>query len=80
VKFAVIQSDRKQDLCSAEPSLNDDRSSNFNEAREEGELGVHSVKCPRPNVAKVRIPTQSGQGFRCDVGHHSEMKPATIPK
>ncbi len=27
--------------------------------------------------AKVRIPRQSGRGFRFDVGHHSEMKPAT---
>ena len=25
----------------------------------------------------VRIPRQSGQGFRFDPGHHSEMKPAT---
>jgi hypothetical protein len=25
----------------------------------------------------VRIPIQSGRGFRFDVGHHSEMKPAT---
>jgi hypothetical protein len=28
----------------------------------------------------VRIPTQSGQGFRFDVGHHSDLIPATIPK
>ena len=27
----------------------------------------------------VRIPTQSGRGFRFDVGRRSEMKPATIP-
>ena len=26
---------------------------------------------------EVRIPIQSGRGFRFDVGHHSEMKPAT---
>ena len=31
-------------------------------------------------IAYVRIPRQSGRGFRFDVGHHSEMKPATIPK
>jgi hypothetical protein len=29
---------------------------------------------------KVRIPTQSGQGFRFDVGHRSDLIPATIPK
>ncbi|MBM3552362.1 MAG: recombinase family protein [Alphaproteobacteria bacterium] len=28
---------------------------------------------------KVRIPTQSGRGFRFDAGRRSEMKPATIP-
>ena len=28
----------------------------------------------------VRIPTQSGQGFRFDVGHRSDLIPATIPK
>jgi hypothetical protein len=30
-------------------------------------------------AACVRIPTQSGRGFRFDVGWRSEMKPATIP-
>ena len=29
---------------------------------------------------EVRIPTQSGQGFRFDVGHRSDLIPATIPK
>ncbi len=29
---------------------------------------------------KLRIPTQSGQGFRFDVGHRSDLIPATIPK
>ena len=28
----------------------------------------------------VRIPRQSGQGFRFDVGHRSDLIPATIPK
>jgi hypothetical protein len=28
----------------------------------------------------VRIPTHSGQGFRFDVGHRSDLIPATIPK
>jgi hypothetical protein len=27
----------------------------------------------------VRIPTHSGQGFRFDVGHRSDLMPATIP-
>ncbi len=30
--------------------------------------------------ATMRIPTQSGQGFRFDPGRHSEMKPAAIPR
>ena len=29
---------------------------------------------------ELRIPTQSGQGFRFDVGHRSDLIPATIPK
>jgi hypothetical protein len=29
---------------------------------------------------EVRIPTQSGQGFRFDVGHRSDLMPAAIPK
>jgi hypothetical protein len=29
---------------------------------------------------ELRIPTQSGHRFRFDVGHRTEMKPATIPK
>jgi hypothetical protein len=28
----------------------------------------------------LRIPRQSGQGFRFDVGHRSDLIPATIPK
>ena len=28
----------------------------------------------------LRIPTQSGRGFRFDVGHRSDLIPATIPK
>ena len=31
-------------------------------------------------LRKVRIPMQSGQGFRLDVGHRSDLMPATIPK
>ena len=33
-----------------------------------------------PLGRKVRIPRQSGQGFRFDVGHRSDLIPATIPK
>jgi hypothetical protein len=28
----------------------------------------------------MRIPTPSGQGFRSDVGHRSDLIAATIPK
>jgi hypothetical protein len=31
-------------------------------------------------VDGLRIPRQSGRGFRFDVGHHSDLIPATIPK
>jgi hypothetical protein len=31
-------------------------------------------------LSKMRIPTQSGQGFRFDVGHRSDLIPATVPK
>jgi hypothetical protein len=27
----------------------------------------------------LRIPTQSGRGFRFEAGHHSDLIPATIP-
>ena len=27
----------------------------------------------------LRIPTEAGQGYRFDVGHRSDLKPATIP-
>jgi hypothetical protein len=30
-------------------------------------------------LANVRIPTHSGQAYRFDAGHRSEMKPATVP-
>jgi hypothetical protein len=32
------------------------------------------------NEAWVRIPIQSGRGFRFDPGHHSDLMPAAIPK
>jgi hypothetical protein len=31
-------------------------------------------------LLNVLIPRQSGEGFRFDVGHHSNLIPATIPK
>ncbi len=31
------------------------------------------------NRPLVWIPTEAGRGFRFDVGHRSDMKPATIP-
>ena len=31
-------------------------------------------------AATLRIPRQSGRGFRFDVGHRSDLIPATIPK
>ncbi len=33
-----------------------------------------------PPGTAVRIPRQSGRGFRFDVGHRSDLIPATIPK
>jgi regulator of nucleoside diphosphate kinase len=39
--------------------------------------GFHTDR-PR-REGRVRIPIQSGQVFRFEVGHHSGMKPATIP-
>src|SRR4051794_33532137 len=33
-----------------------------------------------PQAAKLRIPIQSGHRFRFDVGRHSDLKPATVPK
>jgi len=30
-------------------------------------------------LLQVWIPTEAGRGFRFDVGHRSDLKPATIP-
>jgi hypothetical protein len=35
---------------------------------------------PDGRCAVVRIPIQSGQGFRFDVGRRSDLMSATIPK
>ena len=34
---------------------------------------------PRLFTRLVWIPTEAGRGFRFDVGHRSDMKPATLP-
>jgi hypothetical protein len=33
----------------------------------------------RQKLKALRIPTQSGRGFRFEVGHRSDLIPATIP-
>jgi cystathionine beta-lyase/cystathionine gamma-synthase len=33
-----------------------------------------------PSQVRLRIPIQSGRGFRFDPGHHSDLMPAAIPK
>ena len=30
-------------------------------------------------LEELEIPTEAGRGFRFDVGHRSDLKPATIP-
>ena len=42
----------------------------------EATQGVFSIK----DKNSVRIPIQSGRGFRFDAGHRSNLKPATLPK
>src|ERR1700677_3570013 len=42
------------------------------------EVGRRGATEPAP--IRLRIPTQSGRGFRFDVGHRSDLIPATIPK
>jgi len=29
---------------------------------------------------ELRIPIQSGRGFRFEAGHHSDLRPAAIPR
>jgi hypothetical protein len=48
--------------------------------------GIENQMEPRPRAemthyrsAGLRIPTHRGQAFRFDRGHHSDLKPATIP-
>lgn len=50
------------------------------------QAAVHNLRKPyRETVrrtetpAKVRIPTLSGRAFQLEAGHHSGMKPASIP-
>jgi hypothetical protein len=37
------------------------------------------VAKPIPSASSVRIPTQGGQVFRFDRGHHSGLMAATVP-
>ena len=45
-----------------------------------GEAANEMIKGNAGSLTEMRIPTQSGQGFRFDVGHRSDLIPATIPK
>jgi len=38
------------------------------------------VKSLRTRTGKLRIPTHSGRGFRDEVGRHSDLMSASIPK
>jgi hypothetical protein len=46
--------------------------------------GAHAVRAFVGENAgewhRLRIPIQSGRGFRFDPGHHSDLMPAAIPK
>jgi hypothetical protein len=45
-----------------------------------GTLGISlSLTGFRRLADNLRIPTHSGQAYRFDAGHRSEMKPATVP-
>ena len=43
-------------------------------------FGQRVERAPATLAAELRIPTQSGQGFRFDVGHRSDLITATILK
>ena len=34
-------------------------------------------RSPGDLFGRMRIPKEAGRGFRFDVGHHSDLKPAT---
>jgi hypothetical protein len=38
------------------------------------------VTASTPRLVDVRIPTDAGHLFRDDVGHRSDLIPATIPR
>jgi hypothetical protein len=46
----------------------------------EGLEGPSRITSSAKRARFVRIPTHSGQAYRFDAGHRSEMKPATVPK
>jgi hypothetical protein len=41
---------------------------------------MHPMPLRQFRNRRMRIPIQSGRGFRFDVGHRSDLIPATIPK
>jgi hypothetical protein len=40
---------------------------------------VQTPVCKAIQFVWLRIPTQSGRGFRFEAGHRSDLIPATIP-
>jgi hypothetical protein len=40
---------------------------------------IHGARRRFIENRQLRIPTQSGRGFRFEVGHRSDLIPATIP-
>ena len=53
--------------------------SGFHRIRHYG-LFAGTVRARNIERARLRIPRQSGRGFRFDVGRRSDLIPATIPK
>jgi hypothetical protein len=45
-----------------------------------GQPDLDVAKLSDGDFAMMRIPTQSGRGFRFDVGRRSDLMPVTIPK
>ena len=50
-----------------------------NEEDADARAARHAREAYQDAVAKLRIPRQSGRGFRFDVGHRSDLIPATSP-
>ena len=48
-------------------------------AKDEGfDVGTRQIGAYQTRARYMRIPTEAGRGFRFDVGHRSDLKPATI--